>query len=81
MGYYADYVRELSSMFSMADEWLMKVYRGRHGLDEGFQARFDAYSLKMCLQLISMYPSEPRYMDDARQFLGQVLRYCAGGST
>ncbi len=81
MGYYADYARELSSMFSMADEWLMAAYRQRHGLDAGFQARFDAYSLKMCLQLASMYPSESRYMDAARQFLGQVLRYCAGGST
>jgi len=81
MGYYADYVRELSSMFSMADEWLLQTYRQRHPFDAGFRGRFDAYSLKMCLQLVSMYPSEPRYVDDARQFLGQVLRYGAGGST
>lgn len=79
MGYYADYARELSSMFSMADEALMRVYRQRHGLDDGFQARFDAYSLKMCLQLVSMYPAQPRHVEDARRFLRQTLAYLSGG--
>jgi fructosamine-3-kinase len=72
LGYYADYARELSSMFSMADEPLMQVYRQRHGLDEGFQVRFDVYSMKMCLQLVAMYPSEPRHVEAARRFLRQV---------
>jgi fructosamine-3-kinase len=78
LGYFADYARELSSMFSLADEPLMKVYRERHGLDAGFQARFAAYSLKMCLQLVVMYPAEPQHVEDARRFLAQALAYCKG---
>jgi fructosamine-3-kinase len=81
MGYYADYARELSSMFSLADAWLMQAYRQYHPFDAGFRERFAAYSLKMSLQLASMYPSEQHYVEDARQFLRQTLASCMGGQS
>jgi len=75
MGYYADYTRELSSMFRLADERLMQLYEERHGLDKGFKARFSLYTLKMCLQLVNMYPTDPRHMENARRHLQAVQGY------
>jgi len=74
-GYYADYARELSSMFGLADEQLMRSYRLGHGLDDTFAARFDIYSFKMCLQLVCMYPDNASHLDRARHFLGRVQRF------
>jgi fructosamine-3-kinase len=76
IGYYADYARELSSMFSLADQWLMQVYRQRRGFDPGFEARFNVYSLKMCLQMICMYPTEPHHLENVRRYLRQAQVYC-----
>jgi fructosamine-3-kinase len=78
IGYYADYARELSSMFSLADPWLMQVYTQRRGLDPSFEARFDVYSLKMCLQMVCMYPAEPRHMENTRRYLRLAQAYCSG---
>ncbi len=75
-GFFADYARELSSMFGLADQRLMQIYKQRHGFDESFEARFNAYSLKMCLQLICMYPGESRHVQNARRFLRQIQEYC-----
>jgi fructosamine-3-kinase len=77
LGYYADYARELSSMFRLTDQHLMQAYGQRHGFDRSFEVRFSLYTLKMCLQLVNMYPTEPRHIEDARRHLQVVQRYCA----
>jgi fructosamine-3-kinase len=71
-GYYADYARELSAMFSLADEAFMQAYQQRHALDEGFQTRFNIYSLKMCLQMVCMYPNDPAHRQSVSQFLSRI---------
>jgi fructosamine-3-kinase len=71
-GYFADYAREIASLFSLADERFMQVYEQRHGLDESYGARFSLYTLKMSLQLAIMYPADPAHVECARQHLRRV---------
>lgn len=75
MGYYGDYARELSSMFGLADRRLMQVYGQRHGFDQTFEARFTLYSLKMCLQLVNMYPGSPRHLTNTYRYLHAIQGY------
>jgi fructosamine-3-kinase len=75
-GFYADYARELSSMFSLADQEFMQVYEQRHGFDSSFRARFNIYTLKMCLQMACMYPSDPGgHIESVRRYLHDVQVY------
>lgn len=74
-GYYADYARELSSMFSLADQQFMQVYGQRHGFDSSFEVRFNIYSLKMCLQMTCMYPSETSHIENVRRYLRCIQVY------
>jgi len=74
-GYYADYARELSSMFSLADQHLMEVYGQRHGFDSSFEARFNIYSLKMCIQMACMYPTEPEHIENICRYLRRIQLY------
>ncbi len=74
-GYYADYAREISSMFGLGGQRFMDIYKRRHGLDETFEARHDIYSLKMSLQMACMYPDAARPVDLASQFLARFRSY------
>lgn len=74
VGYYADYAREISSMVS-PDQAFMQVYEQAHGLDKGYEARFNAYCLKMGLQLAIMFPAEPRHLANVRGYLRQLKGY------
>jgi fructosamine-3-kinase len=75
MGHYADYARELSSMFGLADQRLMHIYEQRHGFDATFEARFTLYTLKMCMQLVHMYPGNPDHLANTRRHLRTLQRY------
>ena len=72
IGYYADYAREISSMFGLGGQRFMDVYTQRHGLDASFQVRHDIYALKMCLQMICMYADAARPVAQASEFLSRV---------
>jgi fructosamine-3-kinase len=80
IGYYADYAREISSMFGLGGRRFMDVYAQRHGLDPTFQLRHDIYALKMCLQLACMYPDAPRPVAQAREFLSHVRASLESGA-
>jgi fructosamine-3-kinase len=75
MGYYGDYARELSSMFGLADQRLMQVYGQQHGFDQTFEARFSLYTLKMCLQLVNMYPGVPGHLANTCRHLQVTQGY------
>jgi fructosamine-3-kinase len=75
IGYFADYAREISSMFGLGGQRFMDIYTQRHGLDRTFQVRHDIYALKMCLQMACMYPDAARPVEQARQFLSGVRAY------
>jgi fructosamine-3-kinase len=72
LGYFGDYARELSSLFGLADSTLMRLYEQRHGFDPTFAARFSLYTLKMCLQLVNMYPGNPEYLANTYHHLREV---------
>jgi len=74
-GYYADYAREISSMFGLGGQRFMDVYSKRHPLDATFAVRHDVYSLKMSLQMACMYPDTFWPIDLANRFLTQVQAY------
>src|SRR5262249_35138582 len=75
MGYYGDYARELSSMFELADQRLMHIYGQRHGHDKTFEARFSLYTLKMCVQLVTMYPGNPVHIAHTHRHLQAIQEY------
>jgi fructosamine-3-kinase len=71
-GYYADYARELSSMFGLDGPAFMQTYIQRHGLDETYELRYDIYVLEMRLQLLCMYPADAWRVDLAAQVLSRI---------
>jgi fructosamine-3-kinase len=77
-GYYGDYARELSSMFRMANHRLLHLYGQRHGFDPTFKARFRLYTLKMCVQLATMYPDDPQHLENIRRHLRALQHYFGG---
>lgn len=76
-GYYADYAREISSMFGLGGQRFMDVYTQRHGLDDTFDVRHAIYSLKMSLQMACMYKDTSRPVDLATGFLQKVQHFLA----
>jgi fructosamine-3-kinase len=75
MGYYGDYARELSSMFGLADHRLLHYYGQRHGFDQTFEARCRLYTLKMCVQLVNMYPDNPTHLANIQHHLKVLQGY------
>jgi fructosamine-3-kinase len=72
LGYWADTAREISSMGGLAGERFMAAYRRRHPTDATFDARVSLYSLKMGLQLVCIYPDDPRRVEHVRGYLREV---------
>jgi fructosamine-3-kinase len=72
LGYYGDYARELSSMLRLADHRLLHRYGRMHGFDPTFKTRFRLYALKMCTQLVTMYPDDPHHLANTRCYLRAV---------
>jgi hypothetical protein len=62
-------------MFGLADQRLMHVYGQRHGFDETFEARFTLYTLKMCVQLVNMYPGNPGHLANTCRHLETLQGY------